>query len=169
MQESSLFYMSSPACVICSICKGFPGGANGKAPTCQCRRLKKCGFDPWVGKIPWRRKQQPTSLFLPGESHRQRSLGGYSPCGRKEMGMTEELLMMPIQTTVRCNLIVLLIYISLIISNIEHLFIFLLAFCISSLEKCLFRSFVHFLIGLFGFVAESYEWEPSSREGWGSS
>ena len=42
----------------------------------QCRRL---GFDPWVRKIPWRRKQQPTPVFLPGESHGQRSLVGYGP------------------------------------------------------------------------------------------
>ena len=37
------------------------------------------GFDPWVGKIPWRRKWQPTQVFLPRESHGQRSLAGYSP------------------------------------------------------------------------------------------
>ena len=59
--------------------KGFPGGASGKEPTCHCRRHKRCGFDPWVGKIPWRREWQPTPIFLPGESHRQRSLVGYSP------------------------------------------------------------------------------------------
>ena len=47
------------------------------------------GFDPWVGKIPWRRKWQPTPVFLPGESHGQRSLVGYSPWGRKESDMTE--------------------------------------------------------------------------------
>ena len=41
-------------------------------------------FDPWVGKIPWRRAWQPTPVFLPGESHGQRSLVGYSPCGHKE-------------------------------------------------------------------------------------
>jgi len=41
-------------------------------------------FDPWVGKIPWRRKWQPTPVFLPGESHGQRSLAGYSPWDRKE-------------------------------------------------------------------------------------
>ena len=40
---------------------------------------KRCSFDPWVGKIPWRRKWQPTPVFLPGESHVQRSLVGYSP------------------------------------------------------------------------------------------
>ena len=52
----------------------FPGGANCKEPACQCRRLKRCGFDPWVGKTPWRRKWQPTPVFLPGNSHGQRSL-----------------------------------------------------------------------------------------------
>ena len=46
----------------------------------QCRRP---GFDPWVRKIPWRRKWQPPPAFLPGESHEQRSLAGYSPWGCK--------------------------------------------------------------------------------------
>jgi len=45
----------------------------------------------WVGKIPWRRKWQPTPGFLPGESHGQRGLVGYSPWGRKELDMTELL------------------------------------------------------------------------------
>ena len=54
----------------------FPGGANGKKPICQ---RKRHGFDPWVGKIPWRRKWQPSPVFLPGESNGQRSLAGYSP------------------------------------------------------------------------------------------
>ena len=43
-------------------------------------------FDPWVGKIPWRRAWQPTPVFLLGESHGQRSLAGYSPWGLKELG-----------------------------------------------------------------------------------
>ena len=47
------------------------------------------GFDPWVGKIPWRRVWQPTPVFLPGESHGQSSLAGYSPWGRKELDTTE--------------------------------------------------------------------------------
>ena len=58
---------------------GFPGGANGKEPTCQCRRYKRLRFDPWVGKIPWRRAWQPIPGFLPGESHGWRSLAGYNP------------------------------------------------------------------------------------------
>ena len=44
------------------------------------------GFDPWVGKIPWRRKWQPTPVFLPGESPGQRSLVGYSQWGHKRVG-----------------------------------------------------------------------------------
>ena len=70
---------------------GFPGGASGKESIYPCRRLKRRGFDPWVGKIPWRRKWHPTPVFLPGESHGQRDLVGYSPWGRKELGMTEQL------------------------------------------------------------------------------
>ena len=58
---------------------GLPGGSSGKEPTCQCRQRKSHEFDPWVGKIPWRRVWQPTPVFLPGESHGQRSLVGYSP------------------------------------------------------------------------------------------
>ena len=70
-----------------SLC--FPGGATGEEPFCLCRRHKRLGFDPWVRKIPWRRASQPTPVFLPGESHGQRSLVGYSPWGRKEFDTTE--------------------------------------------------------------------------------
>ena len=64
-------------------------GPSGKGPTRQCRRHKRHGFNPWVGKIPWRRKWQPIPVFLPGESHGQRSMAGYSPWGRKELDTTE--------------------------------------------------------------------------------
>ena len=43
--------------------QGFPGGASGREPACQCGRHKRCRFDPWVGKIPWRRAWQPTPVF----------------------------------------------------------------------------------------------------------
>ena len=49
----------------------FPGGASGKESACQCRRRKRCGFDPWVRKIPWKRKCQPTPGFLPENFHEQ--------------------------------------------------------------------------------------------------
>ena len=48
-------------------------------------------FSPWVGKIPWRRKWQPTPEFLPGKSHGQKSLASYNPYGHKELDMTEGL------------------------------------------------------------------------------
>ena len=67
---------------------GFPGGSDGKSICLQCRRS---GFNPWVGKTPWRRKWQPTSVLLPGKFHGQRSLVGYSPRGCKELDMTEQL------------------------------------------------------------------------------
>ena len=54
----------------------------------QCGRP---GFYPWIRKIPWRRKQQPTPVFLSGESHGQRSLVGYSPWGHKESDRMEQL------------------------------------------------------------------------------
>ena len=65
--------------------KGFPGGSDGKASDCNAGDLK---FDPWVGKVPWRRKWQPTPVFLPGKSQGQRTLVGCSSWGRKESDTT---------------------------------------------------------------------------------
>ena len=61
----------------------FPRWLSGKGPICQCRRHQ---FKPWVGKIPWRKKWQPTPVFLPGKSHGQRSLADYSSCSHKRVG-----------------------------------------------------------------------------------
>ena len=68
---------------------GLPSWYSGKESACQCRRCKRRRISPWVGKIPWRRKWQPTPVFLPGEFHGQKSLAGYSPWGRKESDTTE--------------------------------------------------------------------------------
>ena len=70
---------------------------NGKESSCQGRRYKRLGFSPWVRKIPWSGKWQPTPVFLPGKSHRQRSLVSYSPWGLKESDMPED------STAFRCN------------------------------------------------------------------
>ena len=87
-----------------SYCRGqalFPVGCGWasqlalvvKNPAAKAGDIERPGFDPWVGKIPWRREWQPTPVFLPGEPHGltpgQRSLAGYSPCGRKESDTTE--------------------------------------------------------------------------------
>ena len=52
----------------------------------MCLQCRRPGFDPWVGKIPWRRKWQPTPVFLPGKSYGQRRLVGYSPWSHKRVG-----------------------------------------------------------------------------------
>ena len=68
--------------------RGLPWWLSGKESTGSFRRQ---GFNPWVRKIPWRRKWQPTAVFLPGKSHGQRSLEGYSPWGQKELDTTSQL------------------------------------------------------------------------------
>ena len=64
---------------------GLPWWFCGTETACQCRR---CGFNPWVRKMPWRRKWPSTPVFLPGKSHGQRSLVGYCPWSCKGLGMT---------------------------------------------------------------------------------
>ena len=67
---------------------GFPGGSDNKESDCNAG---DSGFDLWVGKISWRRKWQPTPVFLLGEVYGQRSLAGYSPWNCKQADMTEQL------------------------------------------------------------------------------
>ena len=77
----------------CSVERDTVSGLGWEFRAGLCRRIcLQCGrpgFNPWVGKIPWRKEWQPTPVFLPGESHGQRSLVGYSPWGHKESDMTE--------------------------------------------------------------------------------
>ena len=84
--QSSFIHVSF--LIIQFLLMGF-AGAYGKESACQCRRYKRRGFDPWVRKIPWSRKWQPTLVFLPGKFHGQRSLEGCSPWGQKESHMTK--------------------------------------------------------------------------------
>ena len=67
----------------------FPGGFSGKEPAWQCRRRKRRGFHPSVGKIPWGRRWHLTPVFLPGESQGQRSRAAYIPWGCTELDTTE--------------------------------------------------------------------------------
>ena len=70
---------------------GLPKWLSGKESTCQCWRCRRCGFNPWIRKSPWRRKWHPTLVFPPGESHGQKSLVSYSPqCCRVRHGWATE-------------------------------------------------------------------------------
>ena len=82
-------------------CTGSIGGTSGQESTHQRRRHRshrRCSFDPWVGKIPWRRAWQLTPVFLSGKFHGQRSLAGYISWGRKESDMTEHSI--PVQPNI---------------------------------------------------------------------
>ena len=67
------------------VCTWFPQWWSGEESTRKCRRWRRHGFDPWVRKISWGRKWQPTPIFL----HEQRNLVSYSPWGHKELKRTE--------------------------------------------------------------------------------
>ena len=68
---------------------GFPHCLADQS--CQCRKLRRRGLDPWVRKVPWRMKWQLTPIFLPRKFHGQRSLVGYSSWSLRESDMTERL------------------------------------------------------------------------------
>ena len=99
--EWDTFALAAPYPVLSSTAGGIYGSSQVapvvKKPACQCRRDKRLGFDPWVGKIPWRRAQQPTPAFFPGESHGQRSLAGCSPWGHTESDTIEVTKQQPQQ------------------------------------------------------------------------
>ena len=75
------FQFQNIVVVRCSL--GLRRWCSGKEYACQCRRQR---FNPWVRRIPWRRKWQPIPVFLPGKSHGQRIPVGYSPWGHKRVG-----------------------------------------------------------------------------------
>ena len=65
--------------------KGLCKWRTGRESVCQCGGHKRCRFNPWVRKIPWRKKWKPAPVFLPGESREKRSLVGYSPWGSQKV------------------------------------------------------------------------------------
>ena len=70
---------------------GLPWWLSGKESACRRRRHRRCGFDPWVGKMPWRGKWQPVLISLSRRSHGQKSLVGYRPRGCQESDTAERL------------------------------------------------------------------------------
>ena len=70
---------------------GFPDGSVGKESACSTGDSADAGSIPWLGRFPWRRAWQPTPVFLPEESHGQRSLVGYSPWRHRELDTVEQL------------------------------------------------------------------------------
>ena len=92
-KKSIWFWLGMGLPNFCKPCTNFwlPRWLSGKESACQCRRHRRLGFSPWVGKISWRRAWQSTPVFLPGELHGQRSLEGYSPFGHKELDSTQQL------------------------------------------------------------------------------
>ena len=77
--------------VLIAVSSGLPWWLSGKESSCNAGDAGDLGMIPWVGKIPWRRKWQPTSVFLPGKSHGQRNQADHSPWGHKELDTIEWL------------------------------------------------------------------------------
>ena len=78
-KDGCVFFLAGVLHTLCGLLRCF----SGKESACSAGHVGNGSFHPWVGKIPWRRKWQPTPIFLPEKSHGQRSLVGYSPWGRK--------------------------------------------------------------------------------------
>ena len=71
------------------LCHNVPKKHSVKESACQCRRHKKPEFDTWAGKIPWTKKWKLILVFLPGKSHGQASLVGYTPWSSKRSDMSD--------------------------------------------------------------------------------
>ena len=89
MAPSFLEEASTLGAILCEL--GFPDGSAETESACSAGDTRELGSIPGVGKSPWGREWLPTPVSLPGESHGQKSLVGYSPQGCKELDTTEQL------------------------------------------------------------------------------
>ena len=85
-KKNSPIYLSSHPPLLATTSLGFPGGTSGKECTCQFRRHKRSGFDPWVRKITLRAKGQPTPIFLPGKSPQTKEAGRLQSIALQRVG-----------------------------------------------------------------------------------
>jgi len=100
-RSSTLCHVVQYKCFNLNVVKtGLPSELSGWRICLQCRRPR---FDSWVGKIPWRRKWQSTPVFLPRESHGQRSLAGYSPWGHKSQTWPPYISVDPAKPHFECD------------------------------------------------------------------
>ena len=96
-----LYYCPSPKCQNMRANFMSKTASDWVEPVINRLQWGRPGFNPWIGKIPWRREWQPTVVFLPGESHGQKNLGAYSPWGQKESDTTERLSRAQLLTFIR--------------------------------------------------------------------
>ena len=148
-QYTILFYM-------CFFFFWLPWWLSGKEFACQCRSHRKCGFDPCVGKVPWRRTWQHTPVFLPGKCHRQRSLVGYSPWGHKESVMTKVFEHKCVFTGTSLNIYYWFISIKFLSHTMTHLWMKLVQHLCFLCELC------HNLLAVRDTShRQCYAWRPS--------
>ena len=139
-----------------SILLGFPGGLEVKESISKCRSLRRCGFDPCVGTIPWRRKWQPSPVFLLG-FYGQKSLADYSPWGHKEWDMSEWLSMhIHKYSIIDVNMYLCILYMCVYLS---------IYLCISIYISHLKPVFCWYQLGLFSCLGY-YKWCFYETLGW---
>ena len=88
---NSLKPKQSISVLLCEWYMGLPRWCTSNRSACQCRRYKRCRFNPWVREIPLEQEMSTQPVFLPEKSHGQRSLAGYSPCSHQELHTMEQL------------------------------------------------------------------------------